>query len=247
MARLLLTIPTWNEAVCIEQNLRVLIRACETTLLAHEWRIEIADNGSTDATSEIIKRFAHRDARVTWREISVKGKGGAIRESWMASSGRADVFVFLDADLAADVQALLRLVEPIARREAEAVVGSRFHPDARVVRSWWREGWSRGFHYWRRWALPLPVDDTQCGFKAVSSRVVETIVPLLHERGWLFDAELLAHIAARGWIIRSLPIDWIEHRDPRRRSAVFVWRDGWDFLIGVWRIRFRVKLSTARA
>jgi hypothetical protein len=47
-------------------------------------------------------------------------------------------------------------------------------------------------------------------------------------------------VQARGWKIKEIPVDWVEQRDDRRRSAVHLWKDGWQFVWGVWNIRRRV-------
>ena len=93
------------------------------------------------------------------------------------------------------------------------------------------------YRLWLRLTLGLGVSDAQCGFKAVSPRVVGDIVPTLVETGWLFDTELLAHAQARGWRTVGVPVDWIEQSDLRRRSALRLWTDGWGLLVGAWRIR----------
>ncbi len=109
-----------------------------------------------------------------------------------------------------------------------------------------REMLSRCFRVWQYVILHLPVRDAQCGFKAVSASVVREVVPKLRERKWLFDSELLAFAAQAKFRIREIPVDWIERRHPERRSALRVWKDGKEFLVGVLRIRRRLrKLSTA--
>jgi dolichyl-phosphate beta-glucosyltransferase len=104
-----------------------------------------------------------------------------------------------------------------------------------------REVLSRVYRRWQQVVLGLPVADAQCGFKVVSRRVALEIVPGLRERRWLFDSELLAHCARRGWTVREVPVEWIEHRAPGRRSAIRLWKDGWEFIFGAWRIRRRLK------
>lgn len=245
MSRILVTVPAWNEALVIEANVRTLARACEEAWPNGDWAIEVADNGSTDGTAAISKRVASEDGRIRYRFFAERGKGGAIQASWTSAQNDFDAFVFLDADLAADVHALPRLVAPILDGTADVVVGSRFFAGSAVKRSWWREGLSRAFRLWQYIILHLPVRDAQCGFKAVSPRMVREIVPKLSERAWLFDSELLAFAAHAGFRIREIPVDWIERRHPVRRSAIRLWKDGKDFLIGILRIRRRLrKLST---
>jgi glycosyltransferase involved in cell wall biosynthesis len=247
MSTILITVPVWNEAAIIEANLKILARACEEAWPDGDYMIEAADNGSTDGTGLIIERFAADHPRIRYRFMAERGKGGAIQTSWTQSPRDFDAFVFLDADLAADVRALPRLVAPILDGTADIVVGSRFFAGSAVKRSWLREGLSRGFRIWQYIILDLPVRDAQCGFKAVSPRVVRDVVPKLSERAWLFDSELLAFAAHDGFRIREIPVDWIERRNPARRSAIRLWKDGKDFLTGVLRIRSRLrKLSTPK-
>lgn len=244
MARILLTVPTWNEATCIAANLRTLHAACTEVLGDHAWSIEVADNGSTDRTAACVQDVMTSLPQIALREIVSRGKGGAIRESWLAHRATADVFVFLDADLAADVRALGRLVRPIVEGTADCVCGSRFLLGTKTERSCVREGLSRLFRFWQRAMLHLPVRDAQCGFKAVSLAVVEDILPRMEERTWLFDTEMLALAHQASMRIVEVPVDWVEHRHALRRSALRVWKDGWLFLVGVLRIRRRKNLST---
>lgn len=247
MSRILITVPVWNEASIIEANLLTLERACEQAWPEGNWMVEVADNGSTDETGTIVKRLTQNHPRLRYRFIPERGKGGVIQISWLASQQDFDAFVFLDADLAADVRALPRLVAPILEGRADVVVGSRFFDGSKVTRSPMREILSRCFRVWQFIILKLPVRDAQCGFKAASARVVREVVPKLCERKWLFDSELLAFAAKMNFRIQEIPVDWIERRNPMRRSAIRLWKDGKEFFVGVLRIRRRLrKLSTAK-
>lgn len=238
MSRILITIPTWNEAVVIERNLRALRDAVEKYLPSHEVTIEVADNGSTDGTTEIVIRVgAHGNAPVSFLSIPQRGKGLAIRRSWERHVNDEDVLVFMDADLAADVAALPDLVSQIVRGDADLVCGSRFVQGAKIERAFTREVASCIYRILQTVFLHLPVKDAQCGFKAISSKAAKQLLPLCQETGWMFDSELLAFAAQRGLRVREIPVAWIEHRDPARRSALRVMTQGWGFIVGLTRIR----------
>lgn len=239
MSRIRITVPTWNEAVVIERNLRMLVEAVRMHLSTHTVTIEVADNASTDDTRAIVQCVKMGLSNVQLLECDEQGKGLAIKTSWSHDLDTVDVLAFTDADLAADLDALPRLVEPILRGEADVVCGSRFL-GGRITRSRLREGASRLYRFLQRIILQLPVRDAQCGFKAISVRVARELIPLCRERGWMFDSELLAHAAKREWRVREIPVDWIEHRDPARRSALRLFRHGWGFLVGLIRIRRNV-------
>ena len=245
MARILIVIPVYNESNIIAKNLLTLCDACAADLPEHEWKIEVADNASNDGTASIVEQMMRSQSRILLRRISVRGKGGAICASWLAHASDSDVLVFMDADLAADVHALPRLIGPVVRNETDLCCGSRFVGASKVQRSFLRNAVSWAFRLWQKLVLGLPVKDSQCGFKAASSQLVRDIVPRMRETAFLMDAELLAFANARRYRITEIPVDWVEHRDASRQSTVRLWRDGWKFLWGAWRIRRRVHLSTA--
>ena len=99
---------------------------------------------------------------------------------------------------------------------------------------------SKTYRVLQRAILHLPVQDAQCGFKAISSRAAAALLPHCLEDGWMFDTELIAFASGKGMSVAEIPVAWIEHRDPRRRSALRLFRHGWGFISGLWRIRTRV-------
>ncbi|MBU1034966.1 glycosyltransferase [Patescibacteria group bacterium] len=236
MSRILITIPTWNEAVIIERNLKILKEAVLQFLPHHEVTIEVADNGSMDGTREIIKNLQFLIPNFQFFGLEEKGKGLAIRRSWERHLDDADVLVFTDADLAADLSALPALVRPILDDTADIVCGSRFIQGAKKQRTRYREAASVLYRFLQRLILHLPVQDAQCGFKAISQSAARELLPLCRETGWMFDSELLALASAKGKRIMEIPVQWIEHRHPARRSALRLWKHGWGFISGLIRI-----------
>jgi len=246
MARILITIPTWNEERVITHTLEIVTKAAMRLLPEHEVVIEVADNASTDMTAALVQNFCFaKEAlyRVSLFELSEKGKGLAIRRSWEKHLNDADVFLFMDADIAADVSALPALIQPLLQKTADVVCGSRFVPGATCTRRLRREFASRLYRSFQRVILDLPVKDAQCGFKAITAQAARQLLPLCQETGWLFDTELLAHGAKKGLRIAEIPVHWIEHRDPERRSALRLFRDGWGFLLGIAKIKLRILAS----
>lgn len=236
MARVLITIPTWNEEIVIRGTLAAVRDAAVHRLSGHDVTIEVADNGSTDRTRGIVRETGG----ASLLDLHGRGKGMAIRSSWERHLADADVLCFTDADLAADLAALPALVGPILRGEADIVCGSRFVRGAVMERRPTREAASRLFRRLQHAVLRLPVEDAQCGFKAISRETASRILSFCRETGWLFDSEILAVAARKKLRILETPVSWVEHRDPRRRSALRLFRDGWGFLLGLAKIRLRI-------
>ena len=69
------------------------------------------------------------------------------------------------------------------------------------------------------------LEDTQCGFKAVSNECARKLLPFVQDTGWFWDTELLLLAAKGGWRIAFVPVRWIEDADTRVKVASTVWRD----------------------
>lgn len=232
-------IPTYNEKLVIGQNLRTSAAAFDRLLAGHEWAILVADNGSTDGTPGIVASVAEECPRVGLFEVGRKGKGLAIREAWRLLD--ADVYAFMDADLATDLDDVPALISGAERTGISA--GSRFHKDAVVVRSLIRRVVSRVYRLIARVLVPVAAQDLQCGFKAVRHDVAEKILPLLTHDGFFFDTELLAHSERHGFAVSDVPVRWEEGRDPRRKTSVKICATAWDNLKNLWVLRKALKRS----
>ena len=75
--------------------------------------------------------------------------------------------------------------------------------------------------------------DAQCGFKALSRRAADEIVPLIEDTGWFFDTELLLIAERNGYRVRDVPVLWRDDPDTRVRIVKTAVED----LRGMWRLR----------
>jgi glycosyltransferase involved in cell wall biosynthesis len=85
-------IPTYNRAVFIE---RAIASVLEQTLACAE--IVVVDDGSTDATHEIVRRLARR-SMVKIRYIHQENKGASAARNRGISEARHNILCFLDSD-----------------------------------------------------------------------------------------------------------------------------------------------------
>lgn len=106
-------------------------------------------------------------------------------------------------------------------------------PASRTTRSWKREAISRIYNLLVKAVLFTKFSDAQCGFKAVSRRAVEHIIPQVADQSWFFDTELLVLAEKQGYRIKDIPVVWVEDDD----SRVKIFRTGWDDIKGVCRLR----------
>jgi len=196
------------------------------------WQVTIADNGSTDGTWSIAQELAQAyPGLVRAVHLDLPGRGRALHTVWSVSD--ADVVGYLDVDLSTDLQALRPLLEPLLTGTADVAIGSRLAPGARVARGIKREVLSRGYNLLLRATLGVGFGDAQCGFKALRADAAQALLPLIEDRGWFFDTELLVLAERCGLRIDEVPVDWTDSADSRVKIIATVLAD----LRGIWRLR----------
>jgi glycosyltransferase involved in cell wall biosynthesis len=222
-------VPVYNEQAGLERSIRSLHRYLGAEF-PFSWRIVVVDNASTDATPAIAAALARELAGVEVLRLERKGRGRALRESWLRSDAR--VVCYMDVDLSTDLRGLLPLVAPLLSGHSDVAIGSRLARGARVVRGPKRELISRAYNRLLRTVLRARFSDAQCGFKAVRTEVARTLLRDVRDDGWFFDTELLVLAQRRGLRIHEVPVDWVDDPD----SRVDIVRTAIDDLRGVARL-----------
>jgi glycosyltransferase involved in cell wall biosynthesis len=192
----------------------------------------IVDNGSTDGTDRVAASLAERFPDVKFLHLHQRGRGRALRHAWTASE--SDVVCYTDVDLSTELAALPKLVDGILFEGYDVATGSRLLATSQTRRSLKREFISRVYNLMVKAVLHTSFSDAQCGFKAVSRRAVEAIIPHVKDESWFFDTELLTLAEKWGFRIKDVPVLWIEDDD----SRVKIVRTAWDDIKGICRVRW---------
>jgi glycosyltransferase involved in cell wall biosynthesis len=203
-------------------------------------RVTIADNGSTDGTWPEARALEARFLEVRAVHLDLPGRGRALHQVW--SSSDAEVLAYMDVDLSTDLNALLPLVAPLLSGHSDLAVGSRLARGSRVVRGPKREIISRCYNLLLRVTLGARFSDAQCGFKAIGAFQARQLLPLVEDRGWFFDTELLVLAERAGLRIHEVPVDWIEDTD----SRVDIVATARDDLRGIARLGFGLASGTIK-
>ncbi|MFQ5380472.1 MAG: glycosyltransferase [Dehalococcoidia bacterium] len=226
-------IPCYNEAGVLRESTATTLSLFDEHP-EFEWNLVIADNGSTDGTGDLARELAAEDGRVRALLLTVKGRGLALREAWLASD--APVVAYMDVDLSTDLSHLPPLVGLVAADRCDIAIGTRLAKGSDTKRQLSREITSRGYVALIRLFFPrLRIIDAQCGFKALNRKAVEAVVPEIENRMWFFDTEMLILAQKKGLRIRELPVRWVEDRD----SKVNVLNTAAEDIRGLLRMRFR--------
>ena len=232
MASVDIVIPVLNEEHALPRCIDRLSSFLEANLGHHRWRIVVADNGSTDGTLAVARRYADREPdRVACIHLDRRGRGRALRRAWLEST--ADVVSYMDVDLSTDLTHFPQLIQAL-ESGYHIAVGSRLSRGSRVTRGLKREFVSRSYNWLIKAMFFASFPDAQCGFKALTSQAARAIVPSIKNDNWFFDTELLLIAAKGGYRIRSIPVKWDD--DPN--STVNVSRTATEDVKGLLRLRF---------
>lgn len=105
------------------ESLRETLASIDRMALPHNITAEllIVDNGSTDDTSRVVRAF--QPSRMRCRPIAEPhpSKSVALNKAIRAANG--DIFLFTDDDVRVPANWVEKMIEPIARKEADAVAG----------------------------------------------------------------------------------------------------------------------------
>lgn len=223
-------VPMLNEAHVVEKSIRTL-RTFLHEKFPYPAHIVIADNGSTDGTGDVARKLMAEFNDVDLISLSVRGRGRALRTAWTQS--QADIVAYMDVDLSTGLEALEPMCRGIHEYGYDLATGSRLMRGSVITRCLKREILSRGYNLLIKAVLWTRFSDAQCGFKAVSRRAVDELLPLIENQHWFFDTELLVLGEKLGYRVLDVPVRWIEDPDSRVKIASTVWED----IKGVWRLR----------
>jgi glycosyltransferase involved in cell wall biosynthesis len=222
------TIPVLNEEDTLDRQVRIL----HGFLAEHfpdrkQWRIVIADNGSTDNTRHIAAALGDDLPEVHLVRVPERGVGLALKTSWQQS--QADIVGYMDLDLATDLSHFLQAYNALNSEGFDLVYASRLHRKSRVIgRTVKREITSRVFNLILKLYLGVKFSDGMCGFKWLKREKL----PALMEggavsNGWFFSTELLTVAEWQQLRMCELPVIW---RDDTSSSRVNITRLAMQYL-----------------
>ena len=231
-ASLDLVLPVLNEEHDLALAVETLLAFLADNLQEYDWRIVIADNGSTDSTPDICRELSRDNQRVDFIRLEERGRGRALKRAWTESD--AAIVGYMDVDLSTGLDALPILVRAVAHEGYDIAIGSRLARGARVVgRPLRRELISRAYSLLVRAMFWTGFLDPQCGFKALNRRTARSVVGLVRDGGWFFDSEMLIIAEKNDYRIKEVPVHWTDDPD----SRVDIIRTAYGDLKGLLRLR----------
>jgi dolichol-phosphate mannosyltransferase len=235
LGRVLVVVPTYDEALTLARTIRRLRRAVPDADAL------VVDDNSPDGTGAIADALAegdpqvhvlHRPAKQGLGRAYIAGFGWALDRDY-------DVIVEMDADGSHDPEQLPRLLDALL--EADLVLGSRW-VDGGAVHNWpaFRRALSRGGNVYARLMLDLPLRDATGGFRAFRRSALDKLdLADVASAGYCFQVDLARRAVRAGMRVVEVPIDFVERQHGRSKMsraivAEALWR------VTVWGVQSRL-------
>ncbi len=221
-------IPAYNEASTISE---VLDRIAA---LEFDYEVVLVDDGSTDATVDIVMSSAHGDGRVRVLRKPNAGKGSALRHG--IPHCRGEVIVIQDADMEYDPRDVPALIEPIRRGAADVVYGSRLS-GGRPQRAYmfWHLVGNRFLSLLTGILFNTTLTDMETGYKAFRRDALLRLH--LTEDQFGIEPEITGEVCRRGLRVYEVPIAYYGRTYAEGKGIT--WRDGFRAVLVLIHTRVR--------
>lgn len=177
-------IPVYNEEATLKEIIeRVLAVDVDKELV-------IVDDGSTDASREILAGYESDRVRVFLHERNA-GKAGALATGF--KEARGDIVIIQDADLEYAPEEYPTILAPILEGKADVVFGSRFQGSHQRVHLFWHYVANRLLTFFSNVCTNLNLTDMECCYKAFRRQVLGPI--RIQSRRFAVEPELVQKVA----------------------------------------------------
>ncbi len=226
--------PAYNEASRIVSSINETANTFDG--FGYEWELLVIDDGSSDNTFEAACSLLDKyPGRLIVKKNSLNmGKGAAIKLAVEYLTG--DYVVWLDADMDLHPSQIPTLFDIMRLNNASVVIGSKLHPNSRVMYPLQRRIMSNAYYLLIRFLFDLPCHDTQTGLKLFKSEVLRRIFPMMTVNKFAFDLEVLVIVNRLGFRIAEAPIVLSPKRRYGRIGIMSIIVTFWDTLAVFYRM-----------
>jgi len=186
----------------------------------------LVDDGSHDNTYNVLQKIqAHSPATIEIIMLEKNiGKGNAIRAGMIkAIETNIPFTAYMDADLSAPFNEIIKLYELTKNKNLEVVFGSRLKKiGSNIQRSFFRHLSGRTIATIVDTRFKIGCYDTQCSAKIFSTAVLPEVISTPFYTRWFFDIEIILRLKKNfpQLKIAEVPVDNWEHK-PGSKITVF--------------------------
>ncbi|MBM3935007.1 MAG: glycosyltransferase family 2 protein [SAR202 cluster bacterium] len=228
--KLSVIIPVYNEETTISE---VIDKVKRVDLGDIDKEIIVADDGSTDQTSTIVKKkFETLEVTKVYTSLINLGKGAAVRFGLDYATG--DLIIIQDADLELDPNEYTRLLKPILDGETDVVYGSRFLGKKNRNIPFISRQANRFLTTLGNVLFGGKLTDMETAYKVFRRDVIKSV--RLRTVGFDIEAEITAKLLKKGYKIKEVPISY----NPRtaEQGKKISWIDGVETIYTLLKCRF---------
>jgi dolichol-phosphate mannosyltransferase len=235
MSKILVLVPTYNEAESIKNLLTRLDQSC-STFTEHEIEILMIDDKSPDGTADIANSLGIKRLSILRRD-SKNGLGPAYIAGFKYGLEKnCDFIVEMDADLSHQPEELGELFKVISAQNF--VIGTRWMPGGSVVN--WpkkRQLISRMGTRYASFSLGLPFRDLTSGYRVIPRSFLNMInLDLIETKGYGFQIEMAMLANKLGFSIKEVPITFVERENGLSKMSLAIVWEAW-FMVTFWGLR----------
>lgn len=241
--KLSIIIPVFNEEKTI---LEVLKNVTEVNIPNIKKEIIVVDDGSSDTTALVISSFESTHSRneqisnlKVLKHKKNQGKGVAVRTGLEYATG--EYIVIQDADLEYNPKDIVKLLDPIQKRNAVVVYGTRlrrlpnFKKDERTTRFLIHYLGNRFLSFLTSILYGQWVTDMETGYKIFPKKVGESLH--LHAKSFDLEPEITAKLLKSGYKILEISIG-TNPRGYKEGKKLNTFKDGFKALWTLIKYRF---------
>lgn len=210
-------IPCFNEVNTIGEVIKKIKKS-----KIKDKEIIIIDDYSNDGSREYLKSLNDEQISIIYHTVNM-GKGAALSTGIKVAKGK--IIIIQDADLEYDPDDYQNVINPIIKKKADVVYGSRFKGGQphRVVYFWHRVG--NGFlTLLSNIFTDLNLSDMETCYKAFKSEVIKNIK--IEENRFGFEPEITAKISRKNFRIFEVGISY--YGRTYKEGKKIGWKDGFQ-------------------
>jgi len=194
-------VPIYNEGPVLNET---LLKIKEFLKKNKGYEFLFVDDGSTDSSSQLLKKFVENGSKVFLVSFRKNlGKGSAIKRGVKVASG--EYIAFMDGDMAYPLSHLLLLRREL--KKSDLVIGCRelFKKNAENARLS-RLIVGRTGNLITRKLMGIHFKDTQAGLKGFRNDIAKDLFKKQYIKGFAFDVEIIYQAIKKNYKIKEIPV-----------------------------------------
>lgn len=203
-------LPTYNE----RENLPIIFYLLDKTFNEAKLKYEvvIVDDSSPDGTLDVAKALQASYGESHVCIVSRKGKLG-LGTAYAAGlqEAKGGRIILMDADMSHHPKFIPQMIELMDSHKVEIVTGTRYRRGGGVAGwDWFRKLTSRTANFLADFLLNPGVSDLTGSFRLYERSALETILPLVHSKGYAFQMEIIVRAKQKSMRVEEVPITFVD-------------------------------------